>query len=94
MVDMVTARVGEVVTIDVPSTPSTGYQWALPVVPDGVELVDTGFTPPPAAELGGTGSQHFRVRATRAGTFDVVLVLGRAWEKDSVDTNTVRLEAS
>lgn len=91
---MLTARVGEIVTIDVPSTPSTGYQWTLPVLPDGVELVDTGFTLPRADELGGSGVQHFRVKATKAGTFDVVLVLGRAWEKDSVDTNTVRLEAS
>jgi predicted secreted protein len=88
---MTSARVGEVVTIDLPASPSTGYKWGLDRVPDGVELVDSTFTPPPPDVVGGSGVQHFDIRADRSGTFALVFTLKRPWEPDAVETNTVDL---
>jgi predicted secreted protein len=88
---MTSAHVGEVVTIDLSSSPSTGYKWGLDRLPDGIELVDSTFTPPPPDVLGGSGIQHFDVRADRSGTFALVFTLKRPWEPDAVETNTVDL---
>jgi predicted secreted protein len=91
---MVVAHVGDIATIDLPATPSTGYQWSLPTVPDGVELVGTDFTPPAGTTIGAAGVQHFRVRADRVGTFELGFVLSRPWEGSVEDSVTVRLESS
>ncbi|GAS87536.1 protease inhibitor I42 family protein [Mycolicibacterium brisbanense] len=89
---MITAHVGEVVTIDLSSSPSTGYKWDVQQVPDGVAVVNTTFTPPPPDVVGGSGVQHFEVRADRPGSFVLTFTLKRPWEPDGVETSSVDLQ--
>lgn len=88
---VIRAAVGEVVSVDLPSTPSTGYEWVLPALPDGAELVDTSFAPPPAGTFGEGGVQHFHVRASRPGKYALTFQLKRSWEAESTDTTVVEL---
>ena len=89
---MTTANVGEVVSIDLPSSPSTGYRWDLEQLPDGIELVDHTTTPPAPDEVGGGGVQHFLVRADRPGTFPLGFVLKRPWEPDAAETTIITVQ--
>jgi len=89
---VIKAAVGEIITVDLPSTPSTGYKWELPAVPDGTELVGSSFTPPPAGTFGEGGIQHFQLRATRPGSFALTFLLKRPWEAEASASTTVDLE--
>jgi inhibitor of cysteine peptidase len=89
---MMKAAVGEAVTVDLPSNPSTGYKWELPAVPEGTELVDASFTPPPQGTIGEGGVQHFQLRATRPGSFVFTFLLKRPWEAEVSESTAVELE--
>jgi inhibitor of cysteine peptidase len=88
---MTTTRTGEIVSIDLPATPSTGYKWDLAEIPDGIELVGSTFTPPPADIVGGTGVQRFDVRALQPGAYILTFVLKRPWESESAEINNIEL---
>ena len=89
---MITTAVGEVFTVDLPSTPTTGYQWQDPRLPPGLELVDTAFTLPPTTQPGDGGTQHFHFRATKPGRYTLTFELKRPWEQTPLDTRTVEVE--
>jgi inhibitor of cysteine peptidase len=89
---MIKAAVGEIITVDLPSNPSTGYKWELPALPDGTELVESSFTPPPQGSVGEGGIQHFRLRATRPGSFALTFLLKRPWEAEASESTSIDLE--
>jgi len=86
---MHTVTVGEAVTIELPATPTTGYQWHLSS--PALELIDSGFIPAGRAP-GQGGVQWFTFRTHTAGRFRMVFELGRVWENDPIDSRTVTVE--
>ena len=89
---MIPVRVGADFSVDLPSTPTTGYRWQ-PVDLPGVRLLDTEFTPAGTAP-GEGGTQHFRLRALETGQHTLTFELKRAWESDAAGTKTVEIDVT
>ncbi|WP_067542457.1 protease inhibitor I42 family protein [Nocardia crassostreae] len=87
----ITAAVGRTVDLELRSAPVTGYRWRPGDIPDGVEIVDAGFTPEPGGQPGDGGTQHFLIRATAPGPYAVEFRLARAWNGDAADTRTIEI---
>jgi inhibitor of cysteine peptidase len=87
---VITARVGETVSLSLPETPGTGYRWRLtsplPVVSD--EFFPSGTTP------GGGGERLFVVEVHEPGRHELLAELVRPWETAVRDLRTFVVEAS
>jgi predicted secreted protein len=92
----VATHTGEEFAIDLPSTPSTGYLWGLAACPVELEAIPNKQSPPTggAHEVGGTGVQVFRFRATAAGTYTITFTLKRPWETRSIDRRIFQVTVS
>jgi predicted secreted protein len=73
---------------------TAGYTWRLEQPVDGVELLESSLTPPPAGHVGASGTRHFRFRATKRGNYGLVFQLRREWEEDPVEHRTVQIEVT
>lgn len=86
---MITARVGETVSLSLPETPRNGYQWHLtsnlPVVSD--EFFPSGTTP------GSGGERVFTVEVTTPGRHELLAALTRPWETVVRDVRTFVVDA-
>ncbi|MGE5764960.1 MAG: protease inhibitor I42 family protein [Mycobacterium leprae] len=85
-----TVSVGNEVIVQLPETPTTGYQWrpevdsdALQIIGDQYEVVET--------PRGAPGLHVFAFRAIREGPTVLKLVRGRAWESRTIDEYRVNL---
>ena len=86
----VTVRLGQTLTVNLKSNPTTGYQWELAECDDAVvRLVSGHFTPPSevtersgALRVGAGGIQTFLFKGSGAGRTTLKLVYRRPWEKD------------
>lgn len=85
----VTLKVGDTLTVQLASNPSTGYSWK--VIEDDTAVLeqvgepqfDLGSkTPMPGAG----GTETFTFRATAAGTTTLTLLYSRPWETDTTPT--------
>ena len=56
--------VGDQIDVQLEANPTTGYSWELGPLPDGLELVSSGFEEPGGSLVGAAGTQVF--------VFDVV----------------------
>ncbi|MFY1692089.1 protease inhibitor I42 family protein [Plantactinospora sp. WMMB782] len=73
------AAPGDLVVVQLPETPSSGYRWHLDAV-DPAVLAPSGDSFRPQREgLGGTGTRQLRFTATGAGRTGLRLVLLRGW---------------
>ncbi|MHA7271306.1 protease inhibitor I42 family protein [Arthrobacter sp. HLT1-20] len=85
---MITVRAGELFSVEFPATPATGYQWQVAEVPAGLELVDSSFAPDaPAGVLApvpSPGTQKFHFMAGEPGRQELLFVLKRSWESQSL----------
>lgn len=93
----VDVAVGESLTVELPSNPSTGYSW---------QVIDSGPCDEPQASefledqqdeavVGASGIERFEFTRSSAGPGDITLEYRRPWEDASVpaeDTWTVRLD--
>jgi inhibitor of cysteine peptidase len=86
---VITARVGETVSLALPETPGTGYRWrlvsSLKVVSD--EFCPSGTTP------GAGGERVFVVEVSEAGRHELLAELARPWETVVRDVRTFVVEA-
>ncbi|HEX6352325.1 protease inhibitor I42 family protein [Actinophytocola sp.] len=86
---MITARVGETVSLALPESPGSGYEWqltsTLPVV--SVEFFPSGSIP------GSVGERVFTVEVTTAGRHELLAALIRPWETAVRDIRTFVVEA-
>ena len=83
----VTLLQGSTLTVELPSTPGTGYAWTLSRLPRQLvaldnETVETPFVggPPP---VGRPATQRFVFRAAAVGDGRLVLAYRRSWESDA-----------
>ncbi|MHA7304694.1 protease inhibitor I42 family protein [Arthrobacter sp. TMN-49] len=89
---MITVRAGELFSVEFRATPATGYQWSVARVPAGLELVDNTFAPErqlaDPALVPSPGTQKFHFMATEPGRKEVLFVLKRSWESQSIQERT------
>ncbi len=77
--------VGDVATVRLPSTPSTGYRWETTSDPDARVLIvmDSGYDRPGAETPGAPGQAWWKLRATGAGSTSFAVRYVRPWEADA-----------
>ncbi|MDX3380506.1 protease inhibitor I42 family protein [Streptomyces niveiscabiei] len=83
---VVRVRAGDVVVVELPENPSTGYRWEITGI-DGLDVTGDDHTPAPTgpagAELvGAGGTRVLRLRAEQAGEGRLELVYRRSWEAE------------
>jgi Zn-dependent peptidase ImmA (M78 family)/predicted secreted protein len=77
------ANEGDVVWVEVPEAPSSGYIWQAADIPDGLSLVREEYQGPNGTHgLGGRGYHRFLLRMEAPGRRRVRLVLRRPWLAD------------
>ena len=73
----------DVVVICLPENPTTGYQWAIDELNEGIlELEESEFNLASDAGIGGGGEKRLRFKAKGPGITHVALKLSREWEGD------------
>ena len=88
-----TVGVGEIINLNLPENPSTGYRWILfSEVKPVLELQKDDFSASGSAP-GAFGSRTWQFRTTQAGDVDLKLEKRRSWEKGAVETFTVSIHA-
>ena len=93
----ITGKVGDLVTVELASDPTTGYSWQLVGQYDvGVlTLMETDYGPSPSPGLGTAGYQRWTFRLVGRGSTAITFAWGRTWanvpaEKATMFTVTAR----
>jgi inhibitor of cysteine peptidase len=68
------------ILLELPETPTTGYQWRIAQLPDSLEVVSDDFEPPASLAPGAGGLHRFVFAARRSGRGTASLKLQRPWE--------------
>jgi len=79
----ISGRAGELIIVELPSNPTTGYSWMLVAQPDPTvaTLMDTDYEVSPSSTLGqGGGHQRWTFRLVAAGSTSITFGYGRTWE--------------
>ena len=82
-VSTISGRVGELITIELASNPTTGYSWRMVAQPEPTvaTLLDTDFVTAASSSLGqGGGLQHWTFKLVAPGTTSMTFGYGRTWE--------------
>jgi inhibitor of cysteine peptidase len=84
----VSARVGDSLIIELPETPTTGFQWS-PVALNATIVEQQGdeFTPTSDSTVGGGGTRVFRFLIKGRGSGHLQFKLARAWESGPPSTH-------
>ncbi|MGI0054717.1 MAG: protease inhibitor I42 family protein [Thermoplasmata archaeon] len=81
------AQLGDLITIEVESNPTTGYDWVLDLPLDILHLESKRHTPS-SDRIGAGGITSFRLHAISAGTAVVEGRYERAWEGTPAERRT------
>jgi inhibitor of cysteine peptidase len=93
--EQVTVKVGDEFTIELASTPSTGYSWQLAQDPgDQVRLVDHDYEAEEDAQPGSSGVQRFVFESMEVGTTQLTFSYVRPWETGVAPTDTAAFGVS
>ncbi|MCL6450069.1 MAG: protease inhibitor I42 family protein [Acetobacteraceae bacterium] len=80
----ITLRPGQRLVVELPSNPSTGFQWTLWTPPDATVLAPEGseFVAPPSSSpaVGQAGKELWQFSATAQGKTGFTLAYARPWE--------------
>jgi len=76
--------VGQQVRVQLPSNPTTGYQWSVLGDPAPLKFVKSDYAADPqaAGRMGAGGTQTLRFTAKASGKVELKLGYARSWEKD------------
>jgi predicted secreted protein len=90
----VQTAVGEEFVIAMKGNATTGYDWKVASMPEGLELVEDWYqSDSNDNNLCGVGGNHFfKISAEKAGTYDVILDYQRSWEDSPIRTETIKVE--
>lgn len=90
----VVAMEGDVVVLEMPEIPSSGYLWQPVELPEMVSLVRDEYSPLIPASLGGNGIHRFVFSLLRGGQYRIRLELGRPWQQgQTVEAYDIELVA-
>jgi inhibitor of cysteine peptidase len=79
---------GDVIAVQLPETPATGYRWHIDHLTGDVELIDDSFELGPSPRIGSGGIRVFRFR----GTGWIKLKHWQKWEGDASVTERWTVE--
>ena len=72
---------GNMISIQLPENPTTGFRWAVDKQNDQVVTIEhDDYTASTGAGVGGGGTRTFTLKAVRPGTAQFQLKLWREWE--------------
>lgn len=77
------AAVGARIVVMLDESPTTGYNWTQVGADDALVLLETDFTPPAQAGVGGGGQRTLRFELRQGGRHELRLALARPWERES-----------
>jgi len=77
---VVDAVEGDVVVLELPEIPSSGFLWQTTGVPDILNLVRDEYRPTSEDELGGSGIHRFVFSVLGSGAYPLRLELSRPWQ--------------
>ena len=82
--DTVNLTVGDEFIVQLKENPTTGYQWAVDVLPEQLALEKDEYhaDPAPAMMVGSGGKKMFIFKVKKAGTATLKLKEWRSWEGD------------
>jgi inhibitor of cysteine peptidase len=82
--------VGQKILVQLPSNPTTGYQWSVLGKPAPLVFVKSDYAanPQAAARMGAGGMQTLRFTAKSEGKVELKLGYARPWEKDMAPAKT------
>lgn len=86
-------RVGERVTLTLPESPTTGYEWDPQVDRDMLRQVESHFVGA-TSPRGAAGDRVITFEVLRAGRTDLHCNRRRAWESDAAEQFQVHLDIS
>jgi predicted secreted protein len=87
--------VGKEFTVRLKSTPTTGYVWEVPSLPEGIQLLGSDYEKPEGdVQPGDPVIQVFRCLALKAGEHLITFVLKRQWESNAVESHVVTVKAT
>ena len=79
------AHPGDVLTVRLDETPTSGYRWELDAHDPGVlQPLDDDYTPASGDLMGGGGTRVFRFEVVGFGTSPLKLIRRRPWDAASV----------
>jgi len=90
--DEIKTKVGEIFSIELESSPTTGYQWEESFDEKKVKLVDKKFDLPSNA-IGASGKETFTFEAFSEGNSTIQLDYKRSWESDSIEKVEIKLQS-
>jgi predicted secreted protein/endonuclease/exonuclease/phosphatase family metal-dependent hydrolase len=91
----VSVAVGGEFTVDLASNPSTGYAWVLAEsLPSWLEQVEKTYTATNPGVIGGGGTDHWKFRATGAGSANLTFQYKRSWESTVAQTHVCHVTAT
>ncbi|WP_051150779.1 protease inhibitor I42 family protein [Tatumella saanichensis] len=89
--------VGKQAELSLEANPSTGYQWMISGLPEGILLVPGSYQAAAHCQPGMTGcsgQQRFYLLAEKPGNSTLKLVYGRPFDRSSWQEKQIRLEFS
>lgn len=88
---------GTPVALTLDASPSTGYQWMVSGLPQGLLLIPGGYQPSAKCKpkmVGCGGEQTFYLLAEKPGISTLKLIYGRTFDKASWQEKSLRVEIS
>ena len=83
-------NLGEDFTVELESSPTTGYVWTVKILPENLKLLESDHTKPAdGVKPGDSVAQVFRFKAVGRGDHAIGFLLKREWESDAVESRTV-----
>jgi inhibitor of cysteine peptidase len=78
--------------INLPETRTAGYKWTADTAPDPTYEMLGDQSEVPTGTTGGSGLHHFHFRARNAGSGEIKLHYGRAWDQEKGPEKTFTLK--
>jgi len=89
--ESITVRPAEEFELGLEVQAASGYEWQVEEKATGLAVLGSSFEKPAKDRIGGASQQKIRLRADRAGRFDLHLVCKRAWEATPSETLTIEV---
>jgi predicted secreted protein len=84
---------GEDFTVELRSSPTTGYVWTVQALPEGLGLLGSSYAKPAdGVKPGDSVAQIFRFKAMERGDHVISFLLKRQWEADAVEFRAVTVQ--
>jgi len=82
--------VGEIFSVELEGSPTSGYVWSLHNEPQMVRVVEQ--TTQPSGGIGGSARQRFVLEPVKPGNTTLIFKYGRPWEDKALEKTEIRVQ--